>query len=150
MLSKLVPVVGNVCESNLGLEEYAVDAIVKEVDVIVNSAANTTFDERYDVAFEINTGGCCQLISFAKKCQKLKLFLHMSTAYVNGQRQGKVEEKPLCIGDCIARENLIFESPKRPLPTLRVEDELKLVLNSKKTLDGNEVAQKMKELGLER
>lgn len=46
MLSKLVPVVGNVCESNLGLEEGLANVIAKEVDVIVNSAANTTFDER--------------------------------------------------------------------------------------------------------
>ena len=46
MLSKLVPVVGNVCESNLGLEGESADMVVKDVDVIVNSAANTTFDER--------------------------------------------------------------------------------------------------------
>ena len=59
-------------------------------------------------------------------------------------------EKPFGIGDSIARENLIFETPKIPLPTLRVEDELKLVLDSKGTFDDNSVAQKMKELGLER
>lgn len=47
MLNKLVPVVGNVCESNLALEGNIADLIVNQVDVIVNSAANTTFDERY-------------------------------------------------------------------------------------------------------
>lgn len=41
-----MPVVGNVCESNLGLEESFNDAITDEIDIIVNSAANTTFDER--------------------------------------------------------------------------------------------------------
>ena len=46
MLSKLVPVVGNVSESDLGLDIDLVETIAKEVDVIVNSAANTTFDER--------------------------------------------------------------------------------------------------------
>lgn len=59
-------------------------------------------------------------------------------------------EKPFCVGDSIARENLTFETSERPLPFLRVEDELKLVLDSKESLDGNAVAQKMKELGLER
>lgn len=54
MLSKLVPVLGNVCESNLGLEETALDEIVKDVDIIVNSAANTTFDERFNL-FEFST-----------------------------------------------------------------------------------------------
>jgi fatty acyl-CoA reductase len=46
MLSKLVPVVGNICEPDLGLDEDSADVIAKEVDLIVNSAANTTFDER--------------------------------------------------------------------------------------------------------
>ena len=46
MLSKLVPVVGNVSESDLGLDDDLAEIIAKEVDVIVNSAANTTFDER--------------------------------------------------------------------------------------------------------
>lgn len=46
MLSKLVPVVGNICEHNLGLDEDISNVIEEEVDVIVNSAANTTFDER--------------------------------------------------------------------------------------------------------
>lgn len=46
MLSKLVPIVGDICETNLGLDEELYDIIADEVDVIVNSAANTTFDER--------------------------------------------------------------------------------------------------------
>jgi len=108
MLSKLVPVVGNICEHNLGLDEGISDVIAEEVDVIVNSAANTTFDERlasmtlqkastsminsyffvcnhltnairYDTAININTIGPCRLMNIAKKCKKLKLFLHVST-----------------------------------------------------------------------
>ena len=51
MLSKLVPVVGNICESNLGLDEDLSEVIADEVDVIVNSAANTTFDERLGSQF---------------------------------------------------------------------------------------------------
>lgn len=46
MLSKLVPVVGNVCETHLGLDRDLANVIAKEVDIVVNSAANTTFDER--------------------------------------------------------------------------------------------------------
>lgn len=55
MLSKLVPVVGNVCENNLGVEGDLSQVIAKEVDIIVNSAANTTFDERFFHAFQIIT-----------------------------------------------------------------------------------------------
>ncbi|EOY09601.1 Jojoba acyl CoA reductase-related male sterility protein [Theobroma cacao] len=150
MLSKLVPVVGNVCESDLGLDGDLADMIAKEVDIIVNSAAKTTFDERYDVAIDVNTKGARHLMGFAKKCQKLELFLQVSTAYVNGQRQGRIMEKPFDIGDCIARENLISETTPTSIPELDVEDELLLALNSKKGFDDTEVAQKMKELGLER
>lgn len=46
MLNKLVPVVGNISESNLGLEGDLAKVIANEVDVIINSAANTTLHER--------------------------------------------------------------------------------------------------------
>ncbi|XVF75988.1 hypothetical protein PTKIN_Ptkin13bG0231500 [Pterospermum kingtungense] len=151
MLSKLIPVVGNVCESDLGLEVTDLaDVIAKDVDIIVNSAANTTFDERYDVAVDINTRGACHLMGFAKKCKKLKLFLQVSTAYVNGQRQGRIMEKPFDIGDCIARENLVSETTPTSIPELDIEYELVLARNSKEGCHESEVAQKMKELGLER
>ncbi|KAL6536456.1 Fatty acyl-CoA reductase 2 [Orobanche gracilis] len=132
MLSKLVPVVGNVCETELGLDEDATNSIAKEVDVIINSAANTTFDERYDTALDINTGGPARLMSFAKQCLKLKLFLQISTAYVNGQRQGRIMEKPFSTGESIAAETVLFESRQPSLPKLSVEDETKIVLESKR------------------
>ncbi|KAK4834436.1 hypothetical protein QYF36_022688 [Acer negundo] len=119
MLSKLVPVVGNVCESNLGLEGEFADMVVKDVDVIVNSAANTTFDER--------------------------------TAYVNGQRQGRIWEKPFSMGDSIASENFVSETSSTLIPTLDVEKEIELALKSKEaSADIQEATQKLKELGLER
>ncbi|KAK7244694.1 hypothetical protein RIF29_39519 [Crotalaria pallida] len=150
MLSKLVPVVGNICESNLGLDVDASDVIAEEVDVIVNSAANTTFDERYDTAININTRGPCRLMSIAKKCKKLMLFLQVSTAYVNGQRHGRIMERPFSIGDCIARESSTSEVPSKVLPTLDIEREINLALNCKGNIEDNILAQKMRELGLQR
>lgn len=43
---KLVPVVGDVREANVGIAPDLADEIADQVDVIINSAANTTFDER--------------------------------------------------------------------------------------------------------
>ncbi|KAB2631473.1 fatty acyl-CoA reductase 2 [Pyrus ussuriensis x Pyrus communis] len=149
MLSKLFPVVGNACESDLGIEDDVASLISKEVDVIVNCAANTTFHERYDVGIDINTKGPCHLMAFAKKCKKLKLFLQVSTAYVNGQRQGRIMEKPFCIRESIAGEKHKSETPPGFYP-LDVENEINLASNSKGAYENNEVAQKMKELGLER
>lgn len=46
MLTKLIPVTGNICDSNIGLQADSAEEIANEVDVIINSAANTTFNER--------------------------------------------------------------------------------------------------------
>ncbi|KAG8367972.1 hypothetical protein BUALT_Bualt16G0128200 [Buddleja alternifolia] len=127
MLSKLIPVVGNVCEPNLGLDEDAADFMTEEVDVIINSAANTTFDERLP-----------------------KFLLFNVFSYVNGQRQGRVMEKPFSIGESIAGEIVFYGNHKVSLPNLSVEDEIKLVLESKHSLEDNTVLQKMKELGMQR
>ncbi|PHT32666.1 hypothetical protein CQW23_29003 [Capsicum baccatum] len=43
---KLVPVVGNIHEPNLGMDIITAQKIAQEIDLIVDSAANTTFDER--------------------------------------------------------------------------------------------------------
>ncbi|KAE9621708.1 putative oxidoreductase [Lupinus albus] len=150
MLSKLVPVVGNICESNLGLDGDTYDVIVEKVDVIVNSAANTTFDERYDTAININTRGPCRVMSIVKKCKNLKLFLQVSTAYVNGQRHGRIMERPFSIGDCIETENSMTEVPSKVLPTLNIEGEINLVSSYKGNIEADILAQKMRELGLER
>ncbi|XP_059296013.1 fatty acyl-CoA reductase 2, chloroplastic [Lycium ferocissimum] len=150
MLSKLVPVVGNVCETHLGLDKGLANVIAKEVDIIVNSAANTTFDERYDIALDINTGGPSRLMNYAKQCHNLKLFLQISTAYVNGQRQGRIMEKPFCSGDSITKETLLSGIHQNSFPSLNVEDEIKLILESKQAVEDNVAGQKIRELGLER
>ncbi|KAF5207251.1 Fatty acyl-coa reductase [Thalictrum thalictroides] len=152
MLSKLVPVVGNVCEQNLGMEINLIDEITSQIDIIVNSAASTTFDERYDLALDINTRGPLHLMSFAKRCTQLKLFLQVSTAYVNGERQGRLLEKPFSLGDSIAKEKTTSDCcPTKHLPMLDIEAEIKLAVNTKEEASQDDVvAQKMKELGLAR
>ncbi|KAL3534111.1 hypothetical protein ACH5RR_002572 [Cinchona calisaya] len=154
MLSKIVPVVGNVCETNLGLDKDTMHMLVKEVDIIINSAANTTFDERYDVALDINTRGPSRLMTFTKQCRKVKLFLQTfilcNAAYVNGRRQGTVMEKAFSVGESIAKGSLLFGADHIFLPTLNVKDEIKLVLESKQAVEDNVLAQEMKSLGLER
>lgn len=74
----------------------------------------------------------------------------LHAAYVNGQRKGRVMEKPFCLGDSIAMERVLLGNQQRSLPMLQVEDEIKLVLESKQALEDNVLVQKMKELGLER
>ena len=75
----------------------------------------------------------------------------LHAAYVNGQRQGRVMEKPFSFGDSIARERMTFGTTETSsFPMLSVQDEIKLVLDRKQGLEGNALAQNMKELGSER
>ena len=48
MLKKLVPVIGDTSLHNLGISEQSVrEHLWETLDVIVNTAATTNFDERY-------------------------------------------------------------------------------------------------------
>ncbi|CAI5505306.1 unnamed protein product [Closterium sp. Naga37s-1] len=106
MGSKLTAVDGNIGEENLGLSTVTSAALADKVDLIINSAATTDFDARYDVALNINTLGPRRLLAFAKQCRHLQLLLHVSTAYVNGKRKGQAMERPFTPGDTIAAEML--------------------------------------------
>uniref|UniRef100_A0A7N2RCK1 Fatty acyl-CoA reductase n=1 Tax=Quercus lobata TaxID=97700 RepID=A0A7N2RCK1_QUELO len=57
------------------------------------------FVKRYDVAFGINTYGALHVLNFAKKCIKLKVHLHASTAYVSSEKGGNILESPLHMED---------------------------------------------------
>ncbi|CAN6285566.1 unnamed protein product [Urochloa humidicola] len=148
---KLIPVVGDVREPNIGIAPELADEIAGQVDIIINSAANTTFDERYDVAMDINTVGPFRIMSFAQRFRQLKLFLQVSTAYVNGQRQGVVPEKPFRMGDTIAKE-LGSSAEHQSNTVLDIEAEIKLAFDysRRRSVDSASFAQEMKDLGLER
>ncbi|KAL0303973.1 UNVERIFIED_CONTAM: Fatty acyl-CoA reductase 2 [Sesamum radiatum] len=77
---KLIPVVGNIYKPDLGMDFDYANTIMKEVDVIIQSAANTNFDDRYDSLLEANVNGVQRVMRFAKRCNNLILFVHISTA----------------------------------------------------------------------
>ncbi|GAB4859696.1 hypothetical protein Ancab_011175, partial [Ancistrocladus abbreviatus] len=73
--------------------------MLQEIDVVINSAATTKFYDRYDFALGINTLGPMHVMNFAKKCGNIQLLLHISTAYVCGDKTGLILEKPYYMGD---------------------------------------------------
>ncbi|KAK1367386.1 Fatty acyl-CoA reductase [Heracleum sosnowskyi] len=150
ILSKLVPVVGNMCETNLGIEEDVANCIAREVDVIINSAATTTFDERFDVALDLNTVGAARILNFAKKCEKLNVYVHVSTAYVSRQSEGKIIGQSFGKGHYVASTSDIFEEPHKHVRGLDIKAEIKLASEMKKSLKENEIDQKLKDLGMSR
>ncbi|KAL3518517.1 hypothetical protein ACH5RR_021106 [Cinchona calisaya] len=97
---KVVP--GDITCDKLGIKDLnLVEEMWKEVDVVVNLAATTNFDERYDVSLGINTLGAKNILIFAKRCAKLKVLLHVSTAYVSGEKEGLISETPYELGETL-------------------------------------------------
>ncbi|KAI9104194.1 hypothetical protein K1719_023030 [Acacia pycnantha] len=141
LMNKLVAVPGCVCESDLGMDPLIAKEIAAKVDVIVNSAASTAFDERYDVALNTNTKGPFRVLNFATKCKNLCLFFHISTAYVgDGERQGIIMEKPLYTG----------QGRVRGITEKDIDFELKLASEMVNSVKQNQATQKMKEFGIKR
>ncbi|XP_038893773.1 fatty acyl-CoA reductase 3-like [Benincasa hispida] len=143
---KLVAVAGDISDEFLVLKEYSKlrEELYGQIDVIVNLAATTNFDERYDVALHVNTLGAKHVINFAKQCVKLKTFIHVSTAYVCGVKEGLILESPYKMGDTLNGKC-----------GLQIEDELKLVDHTISDLRAHGATQRsitsiMKDLGLQR
>lgn len=88
---KVHVVSGDLTKERFGLETQAYDDLAGKVTLIVNSAATVTFDERLDLAVELNALGPSRLLSFAKACGNIP-FMHVSTCYVCGVRSGVVVE----------------------------------------------------------
>ncbi|KAF7823252.1 fatty acyl-CoA reductase 3-like [Senna tora] len=96
---KLSVVAGDISIEDLDFKDsILIQEICDQTDVIVNLAATTNFDERYDVALGLNTLGAKHVLNFAKKCTKLKVLVHVSTAYVCGEKGGLIAEDPYQMG----------------------------------------------------
>ncbi|CAA6660696.1 unnamed protein product [Spirodela intermedia] len=84
---KISPVAGDIACENLGIEDRDLrELLCREVDVVLNVAATTNFFERYDVALKANVLGAKHALDFAKRCEKLQLFLHVSTGLILEER----------------------------------------------------------------
>ncbi|XP_040383786.1 putative fatty acyl-CoA reductase 7 [Oryza brachyantha] len=141
--AKVVPLAADMMHHNLGLEDSTLREITQDLNIIVNGAATTNFYERYDVSLDVNVMGVKYLCQLAKKCAKLEVFLHVSTAYVCGEKQGVVKERAFRVGETL-----------REGTQLDIEEEVRLVAEQKQRLEeaGDVKAERkaMKELGLER
>ena len=72
------------------------------------------------------------------------------TAYVNGERQGLIMEKPFHMGQTIAEESAKSETLPKSIPVLDIIAEIEMASDLKLFVHENIVAQKMIELGLQR
>ncbi|KAJ4958802.1 hypothetical protein NE237_025913 [Protea cynaroides] len=142
---KVTTVAGDITYENLGIEASDLrEDMWREIDMVVNIAATTNFDDRYDVSLGVNAMGPKHVLNFANKCVNLKMLLHVSTAYVVGEQAGLILEKPFKMGETL-----------NGTPGLDIEQEFKLVdekLRELQALGASKTAEtfSMKELGLTR
>ncbi|PWA43942.1 NAD(P)-binding domain, Fatty acyl-CoA reductase [Artemisia annua] len=146
LAEKVTLVAGDITRENMGVQDYSLcEQMWRDVDVVVNVAASTNFKERYDVALALNTYGAKIVLDFARKCANIKLLLHVSTAYVSGEKPGLILETPYHLGDTPdGVKGLDIKQEKRI-----IEDKLNMFKFDHKTND-KIITLAMKDLGTRR
>lgn len=93
--AKVVPITIDERQADLGLAAEDRQRLMAEVDTIFNSAATVVFDEPLDISVQANVGGPQALLDLVHESGRQIDFVHVSTAYVNGQRSGAIPDEVL-------------------------------------------------------
>src|SRR5215210_5563596 len=102
---KVIIVGGDIGETNLGYTEEQAQAIASDIDVVLNSAGNVTFNPTLESALRTNVVGTQNVIAFARRMRRPAL-IHVSTCFVAGNRSGPVWESDPVVGYFPRREEL--------------------------------------------
>lgn len=94
---KVVIVGGDIAETNLGFSEAEAQSIADDLDVVINSAGNVTFNPTLESGLRTNVVGTRNVIAFTKR-MKRPCLIHISTCFVAGNRSGAVWENDEVIG----------------------------------------------------
>ena len=84
---------GDLLKEGLGLSPADEQNITETVEIIINCAASIDFNDRLDSAMDSNIKGSLQILELARRTKNLKVFTHISTAYVNCDRSGLIKEQ---------------------------------------------------------
>jgi thioester reductase-like protein len=93
----------------MGLDEQRADLLVAAVDGIVHCAACVEFTLPLDAARAINVQGTRAMLDLAARAPALERFVHVSTAFVAGDRPGPYLERE---GDVGQRSRNTYEQTK--------------------------------------
>lgn len=102
---KVVVVGGDIAENNLGFSEDEANGIAGDIDVLINSAGNVTFNPTLESALRTNVVGTQNVIAFAKR-MKRPCLVHISTCFVAGNRSGSIWEDDKVLGYFPRRDEL--------------------------------------------
>lgn len=88
---------GDIAETNFGYSEEEAQAIADDIDVVINSAGNVTFNPTLESGLRTNVVGTQNVIAFTRRMKRPAL-VHVSTCFVAGNRSGAVWESDPVIG----------------------------------------------------
>src|SRR6188474_2128563 len=94
---KIVVKGGDIADTNFGYSEAEAQEIADDVDIIINSAGNVTFNPTLESALRTNVVGTQNVIAFARRMKRPAL-VHVSTCFVAGNRSGAVWESDPVLG----------------------------------------------------
>jgi len=83
---------GDAGEPDFALDPQTVSELRANLDVVVNSSGLTDFNPDLRDALSANVDAVLNVLSFVQQCDHASL-LHLSTCYVAGDRDGRVEEE---------------------------------------------------------
>ena len=102
-LGTLQWVAGDIRKTNLGLGREEAVALTNAVELIVHCAAETRFSPESDLHRSVNIDGTANVVCFARSAQgPAPGLIHLSTAYVSGERSGPIAEEELDVGQTFA------------------------------------------------
>src|SRR5207244_6981117 len=94
---KVEVVGGDIAENNLGFSDEEAQRIADDIDVVINSAGNVTFNPTLESGLRTNVVGTQNVIAFTKR-MKRPCLITISTCFVAGNRSGAVWENDEVIG----------------------------------------------------
>lgn len=108
---------GDIRRPNFGLDDYSTTLLRREITLIINAAADITLDSDIADALFTNCLPALELARMASQFPRLKLFIQISTAYVNSfLPDGQIKERIYEIADSDPEDELaaILDSGSSP------------------------------------
>jgi nucleoside-diphosphate-sugar epimerase len=88
-------VIGDLARPRLGVATTEYELFQNNLTEILHVAADVRFDRSLKESRAVNVGGVSEILRLAKSCTGLRKFGHVSTAFVNGYREGVFAEEPM-------------------------------------------------------
>jgi len=91
-LNKIIPIAGDVGQDKLGLSADDEARLQGDVNVVFHCAATLDFEANLKTTVEINLLGTRRILQFSEKVKNIRVVVHVSSAYVNSNKSGHLEE----------------------------------------------------------